>query len=72
MPTNPNRVAIVQDMTTLQIRLVGPGAMARIAEINESHDLQCLAAYYMDLHGMSQRRALRVAWRQLKLETVPT
>jgi len=66
-----NHVAIVQDLATLQVRLVGPGAMKRITEINESHDLQCFAAYYMDLHGMSQRNALRTAWRQLKLETDP-
>jgi len=71
MPDNMSHISIVQDLTTLQVRLVGPGAMARIAEINASHDLPCYTAYYMDLHGMSQRDALRSTWRMLKLETDP-
>jgi len=70
MPINPNRISIVQDLASLQVRLVGPGAMRRIAEINESHDLQCYTAYHM-VQGMTQSEALRVTWRELKLETVP-
>ena len=65
------RIAIVQDLTDLSVKLVGPGAMPRIAEINESHDPECYAAWLVEVRGMSYRDALRYAWLGLKLETQP-
>jgi len=64
-------VAIVQDLTDLSVKLVGPGAMQRIAEINESHYLYVSTAYCQAYLGMSHREALRRTWRELKLETQP-
>ena len=71
MKTSSQRVAIVQDLKDLSVRLAGPGAMTRIAEINESDDLKCFATYLMEVGGMTQRDALSCAWREMKLETQP-
>lgn len=64
-------VAVVQDLTDLSVRLVGPGAMPRIAEINEHANLVCYASYLHEICEMDYRDALRFAWRGLKIETQP-
>lgn len=64
-------VTIVQDLADLSIRLVGPGAMPRIAEIQQGADVECYAAYLHEICEMDYRDALRYAWRGFKLETQP-
>ena len=63
-------VAIVQDLTDLSVRLVGPGARAMLQEI-EPMVRFCAWLYRYNGRCKSYPEALRRAWRTMKLLTQP-
>lgn len=65
------RVAIVQDLTDLSVKLVGLGARARLQEIEPMVRLDAWFYRHMGWWTCSYPEALRRAWRRLKLETQP-